>query len=109
MSKVFPMLKNYKIDYSWGGTLAISVNRLPSFGTLMNDKVIYAHAYSGHGLALSVLSGKLIEEKISGNSERFDFFSKIKHFSIPGVDILRRPIYTSAIIFYKIKDFFNLN
>ena len=109
MYKVFPMLNKYRIDYSWGGTLAITVNRLPSFGTLMDEKVIYAHAYSGHGLALSVLAGKLIGEKISGTSERFNFFNKIKHFSIPGSNIMRRPIYTSAITFYKIKDFFNLN
>ena len=66
MYRVFPMLKKYKINYSWGGTLAITVNRLPSFGTLMDEKIIYAHAYSGHGLALSILSGKLISEKISG-------------------------------------------
>ena len=109
MYRVFPMLKKYKINYSWGGTLAITVNRLPSFGTLMDEKIIYAHAYSGHGLALSILAGKLISEKISGKSERFNFFSKIKHFSIPGGDIMRRPIYASAITFYKIKDFFNLN
>jgi len=103
------MLKKYKIDYSWGGTLAITVNRLPSFGTLMEEKIIYAHAYSGHGLALSTLAGKLIAEKISGKSERFNFFKKIKHLSIPGGDIMRRPIYASAIIYYKIKDFFSLN
>ena len=56
MCKVFPELKKYKIEYSWGGTLAITINRLPSFGSLMNDKVIYAHGYSGHGLALSTLA-----------------------------------------------------
>ena len=109
MCKVFPMLKDYKIEYSWGGTLAITINRLPNFGTLMNDKIIYAHGYSGHGLALSTLAGKLITEKISGEPERFNFFKNIKHFTIPGGDFLRRPIYTSAITFYKIKDFFNLN
>ena len=105
MCRVFPTLKKYKIDYSWGGTLAITVNRLPNFGTLMDGKVLYAHGYSGHGLALSTLAGKLIAEKILGRSERFNFFSSIKHFLIPGGDILRRPIYTSAITYYKIKDF----
>ena len=80
MYKVFPSLMKYKIDYSWGGTLAITVNRMPSFGSIMNDKLIYAHGYSGHGLALSVLAGKLISEKISGNSERFDFIKKINNF-----------------------------
>ena len=79
MCTVFPELSKYKIDYSWGGTLAITVNRLPSFGTLINDKVIYAHGYSGHGLAISVLAGKLIYEKISNKSNRFNFISDIKH------------------------------
>ena len=109
MCKVFPMLKDYKIEYSWGGTLAITINRLPSFGTLMNDKVIYAHGYSGHGLAFSTLAGKLIAEKISGSPERFNFLKNITHIPILGGDFMRRPFYTSAIAYYRIKDFLNLH
>ena len=104
MIKVFPMLENAKIDFSWGGTLAITTNRLPHFGELMNSKLIFAHGYSGHGLALSTLAGKLISEKISGSSNRFDLFSKINHIFIPGGDLLRRPIYSSAIFYYKLRD-----
>ena len=104
MIKVFPTLANVKIDFSWGGTLAITTNRLPHFGELYDNKLIFAHGYSGHGLALSTLAGKLISEKISGESERFDFISKIKHIFIPGGDFLRRPIYSSAIFYYKLRD-----
>ena len=107
MCKVFPMLKDYKIEYSWGGTLAITVNRLPNFGTLMNQKLLYAHGYSGHGIALSTLAGKLITEKIQGYDERFDLFSKIKHISIPGGDLIRRPIYSSAVGYFKFRDTFS--
>jgi len=107
MIKVFPQLQNVKIDYSWGGTLAITVNRLPHFGTLMNNKVSYAFGYSGHGLALSVLAGKLIGENIHGDHERFKFFSDINHMSIPFGSIFRRPIYSSAILYYKIRDYLN--
>ena len=107
MIKVFPELQNVKIDYSWGGTLAITVNRLPHFGTLMNNKVSYAFGYSGHGLALSVLAGKLIGENIHGDHERFKFFSDINHMSIPLGGIFRRPIYSSAILYYKIRDYLN--
>ncbi len=107
MTKVFPQLQNVKIDYSWGGTLAITVNRLPHFGTLMNNKVSYAFGYSGHGLALSVLAGKLIGENIHGDHERFKFFSDINHMSIPLGSIFRRPIYSSAILYYKIRDYLN--
>ena len=102
--KVFPILKNIKIDYSWGGTLAITTNRLPHFGELLDGKLIFAHGYSGHGLALSTLAGKLIEEKISGKADRFELFSKIKHIFIPGANLFRRPIYSSAIFYYKLKD-----
>ena len=104
MYKVFPMLKGYKIEYSWGGTLAITVNRLPDFGTLMNNKLLYAQGYSGHGLSLSTFAGKLIAEKIEGFNERFDLFSKIKHLSIPGGSLVRRPIYSTAIFYYKLRD-----
>ena len=107
MIKVFPQLQNVKIDYSWGGTLAITVNRLPHFGTLMNNKVSYAFGYSGHGLALSVLAGKLIGENIHGDHERFKFFSDINHMSIPLGSIFRMPIYSSAILYYKIRDYLN--
>jgi len=106
MYKVFPELKKFNIEYSWGGTLAITVNRLPNFGTMMNGKVIYAHGYSGHGLALSTLAGKIIAEKISGFPDRFNFFESIKHISIPGGDFFRRPIYSAAIAYYKMRDIF---
>ena len=107
MYKVFPEIKKYKIEFSWGGTLAISVNRLPILGYLMNQKLIYSHAYSGHGLAMSVMAGKLISEKILDKSNRFDMFNQIKHLKIPGGNILRRPIYSSAIIYYRAIDFLN--
>ena len=71
----------------------------------MDNKLFYAHGYSGHGLALSTLAGKLITEKIQGNSDRFNLFSKIKHLKIPGGNFLRRPMYSSAIFYYKFRDF----
>ena len=107
MIKVFPELEKYKIDYSWGGTLAITVNRLPHFGTMMNDKLIYAFGYSGHGLALSVLAGKLISEKINKEEDRFNFFADINHMSIPFGNLLRRPIYSSAVLYYRFRDYLN--
>ena len=106
MIKVFPTLKDVKIDFFWGGTLAITVNRLPHFGTLMNNKVFFAQGYSGHGLGLSTLAGKLIAEKIDGFEDRFNFFQSINHITIPGGNVLRSPIYAAAVAYYKFRDFF---
>ena len=105
--RVFPNLKNYKIEFSWGGTLAISVNRLPVFGTLMNNKLYYAHAYSGHGLAMSVMGGKMIAEKILDKNNHFNKFTEINHIKIPGGDLLRRPNYSAAILYYRFRDYLN--
>ncbi len=107
MYKVFPELKKFKIEFSWGGTLAISINRLPIFGTILNQKLYYAHAYSGHGLAMSIMGGKMIAEKIINKSNNFDIFAQINHFKIPGGNLLRRPLYSSAIIYYRLMDYLN--
>ena len=109
MIKVFPMLSNCKIDFSWGGTLAITSNRMPHFGQMMNNNLYFAHGYSGHGLALSAYAGKLIANKISGEGDKFDLFSNINHFYIPGVDLMRRPLYSSAIFYYKLRDSIKYN
>ena len=109
MIKVFPMLSNSKIDFSWGGTLAITSNRMPHFGQMMNNNLYFAHGYSGHGLALSSYAGKLIADKISGEGDKFDLFSNINHFYIPGVDLMRRPLYSSAIFYYKLRDSIKYN
>ena len=107
MYKVFPELKKFKIEFSWGGTLAISINRLPIFGTIMNQKLYYAHAYSGHGLAMSIMGGKMVAEKILNKSNNFDMFEQINHFKIPGGNMFRRPLYSSAIIYYRLMDYLN--
>ena len=104
MYKVFPELRESKIDFCWGGTLAITINRLPIFGSIVKDKIIYAHGYSGHGVGLTTLAGKLIAEKISGNSDRFNFFASIPHITIPGGDLLRRPAYSLGVAYYKFLD-----
>ena len=49
----------------------------------------------------------IISEKIEGKEERFDLFSNIKHIFIPGGNFFRRPIYSSAIFYYKLRDLIN--
>ena len=102
MLAVFPQLKNVRLDFAWGGFIAITSNRLPDCGRL-SPTVYYAHGYSGQGVALSGLYGKLMAEAIRGLAERFDLFAKIKHLPFPG-GAMRTPLLVAAMAYYRIRD-----
>ncbi|MEX0839603.1 MAG: FAD-binding oxidoreductase, partial [Parvibaculum sp.] len=54
MLRVFPQLEDVRIDYAWGGTLAITMKRIPHFGRLAPN-ILYAHGYSGQGINIATL------------------------------------------------------
>ncbi len=103
MLRVFPQLKDARIDYAWGGTLAITMTRLPNFGRLAPN-VIFAHGYSGQGINIATLGGKLIAEAVAGQAERFDVMAKLKTPKFPGGTWLRYPGLVAGMIFYALKD-----
>ncbi|MCE8019666.1 FAD-binding oxidoreductase [Halomonas sp. MCCC 1A11036] len=103
IARLFPVLEGVRIDYRWGGDVAITLNRAPDFGRLGNN-VYYAQGYSGHGMALAGLAGKLMAEAIGGQSERFDAFAAIPHRHFPGGERLRTPLLVLATAFYKLRD-----
>src|SRR3546814_4785378 len=76
MLRVFPQLQDVAIDYAWGGTLAITMKRLPASGRLDGD-VFYAMGFSGQGVALTTLAGKVIAEAVAGQAERFDVLAEV--------------------------------
>ncbi len=103
MLRVFPQLAGRRIDYDWGGLLAITMNRLPHFGRLAGD-IYFAQGYSGQGLALASLAGKLIAEAVSGTAERFDVFAKLPHRAFPGGTWLRKPALVLGMLWYALRD-----
>jgi gamma-glutamylputrescine oxidase len=102
MLKVFPQLANKRIEYGWGGMLAITMGRLPHLGRI--GRVYYAHGYSGMGVAITGIAGKLIAEAMTGTAERFDVFSKIEHQTFPGGTLLRHPLLVLAMLWYVLRD-----
>ncbi|MGR4067657.1 NAD(P)/FAD-dependent oxidoreductase [Billgrantia sp. C5P2] len=103
IARLFPVLEGVRIDYRWGGDVAITLNRAPDFGRLGHN-VYYAQGYSGHGMALAGLAGKLVGETIAGQSERFDIFAAMPHRRFPGGERLRTPLLVLATAFYKLRD-----
>lgn len=102
MTSVFPQLADVKIDYAWGGFIAITSNRIPDCGRL-SPTVYYAHGYSGQGLILAGMYGKLMAEAVRGQAERFDLLARVKHLPFPGGPA-RTPLLVAAMMYYRIRD-----
>jgi len=103
MLRVYPQLAETPIDYAWGGTLAITMNRLPAFGRLAPN-TFYAQGYSGQGVALASLAGKLIAEAVAGTAERFDVMARLPQRDFPGGTLLRWPGLVAGMLYYSLRD-----
>ncbi len=103
MARSFPQLKDTKVEYAWGGFVDITMNRAPDFGRL-RDNLYYLQGFSGHGLALTGLAGKLVAEAIAGDAERFDTFARIRHRPFPGGKLLRTPALVAGMAYYRLRD-----
>jgi gamma-glutamylputrescine oxidase len=103
MLPFYPQLADARIDYGWGGTLAVTMNRMPSFGRLDPD-VFYALGFSGHGVQMATLAGKLIAEAVAGTAERFDVMARIPSPTFPGGTLLRWPGLVVGMLYHALKD-----
>ena len=103
MLKVFPQLEDVDIDYAWGGTLSVTVKRLPHVGRLQPN-LFFAQGYSGHGISISNFAGKIIAEAIAGTASRFDVMASLPTYAFPGGTLLRYPGMVLGMLYYSIKD-----
>jgi glycine/D-amino acid oxidase-like deaminating enzyme len=103
MLRIYPELEGTRIDYGWGGTLAITMNRMPDFGRL-SANVFYAQGFSGHGVPTATMAGKLLAEVISGTAERFDIMATVPSPTFPGGTLLRWPGQVAGMLFYSLRD-----
>lgn len=103
MLAVFPQLEDLAIQYAWGGFVDITMNRAPDFGRVKTN-IYYLQGFSGHGLALTGMAGKLVAEAIAGQAERFDLFSRIRHLPFPGGALMRTPALVLGMLYFRLRD-----
>lgn len=103
MAQVFPHLRDIEITHAWGGTLGITVNRMPHFARLAPN-VLSASGYSGHGVAMATLGGKLLAEAVAGQAERFDVMAGVPTPRFPGGTALRQPLLVAAMVWFSLRD-----
>ncbi|HEY0682959.1 MAG TPA: FAD-binding oxidoreductase [Steroidobacter sp.] len=103
MLNVFPQLSDVRIEYAWGGYVDITMNRAPDFGRVA-PHIYYLQGFSGHGIALTGVAGRLAAEAIAGQAERFDLFTRLTHRNFPGGQLLRTPALVLAMLWYRARD-----
>lgn len=103
MLEIFPELAEAKIDHAWGGTLGITRSRMPHFEWIAPN-ILTAGGYSGHGVAMATLGGKLAAEAIGGTAGRFDLMASVPTPRFPGGAALRWPMLVLAMIWFSLRD-----
>ncbi|MBL8544612.1 MAG: FAD-binding oxidoreductase [Hyphomonadaceae bacterium] len=100
--QIFPHMRHAKIEYAWGGLVSISMSRLPHIGRL--GDLFFAHGYSGQGVLLPALAGKVLVEAMAGTAERFDVLAGLAPPEFPGGAALRTPLYVLGMLWYALRD-----
>ena len=100
--RIFPQLQDVPVEFAWGGHIGITYNRLPDVGR-QGRSIYYAHGYSGQGVLLTGIFGKLLAQAVCGDQARFDVFARIRHLPFPG-GWLRRPALTLGMLYYRVRD-----
>lgn len=103
MLEIFPSLKDVALDYAWGGTLAITMKRLPYLAR-PGQRILSASGYSGHGVGSATQAGKLMADAIRGETDGFDAMAALPTPRFPGGGALRTPLLVLAMSWYALRD-----
>lgn len=103
MDTLFPQLSGVRIDHVWGGSLGITPSRLPHVARVAPN-ILSGAGFSGQGVALSGMAGRVMAEAVLGQEEGLTTFETLKIPSFPGGTALRAPILTLAMTWFALRD-----
>ena len=105
--KILPGIEKYNAWCTWSGHVAITANRFPHIGAINKD-IYFAQGYSGHGLALTTMVGKMLAQTVISSNSNFPLFEKLQHRNFPGFGVIDTPLLVLAMSYFKLKDFLGL-
>ena len=103
MLEIFPQLSDVRIDYAWGGTLAITGTRFPAFQRI-DAKTLAISGWSGSGIHMATMGGQIAAEAVAGTLERWDLMAHLPTPKFPGGDWFRAPLLAAAMTWYSLRD-----
>ena len=86
-----------------GQALRVDFPRMPHLGRLASN-LYFAQGYSGQGVAIATLAGKLIAEALTGQAARFDVYEGLKIPPLPGGALFRKPLLQLGLLWYALRD-----
>ncbi len=103
MLRVFPQLSDVEVTHGWGGTLGITSTRLPCFRRV-GPNMLSLSGYSGSGVAMATMAGKIAAETIAGQAERFDLMAAVPNRPFPGGPRLRHALMVLGMVWFSLRD-----
>lgn len=103
MLKVYPQLADLRVTHAWGGTLGITLTRFPAFQRL-DGGMLAISGWSGSGVHMATMGGKLAAEAVRGQAERFDVLARMPAPPFPGGTWFRAPMLAAAMTWYSLRD-----
>ena len=101
--RVFPQLNNTRIEYAWGGTLAVTTSRLP-FVREIEPGLFNASGFSGQGIVVAPFAGKALADAIGGDRRAFNLLEQFPVRRFPGGRYLRWPVLVAAMSWFALRD-----
>ncbi len=110
LKNIFPKWTDVSIEYNWRGLIAMSQKLTPSIGKIENEEIYYGFGYHGVGVSSAPWTGKQLSKLVFSSNSKDLNVSKIykglpKKFIFPK---LRLFYFRLAVLFYNIKDRFNI-
>jgi len=101
--KVYPQLADVAIPHAWGGTLGITMSRMPFVGEVA-PRVRVASGYSGQGVMLAPYVGRLLADAAMGATGPVELLSRLPTPPFPGGRLLRWPLTVAGLSWYALRD-----
>jgi gamma-glutamylputrescine oxidase len=103
MERLFPQLAGVGIGHVWGGALGITMSRLPHVARVAPN-ILSGAGFSGHGVALSGMAGRVMAEAVIGQEDGLTTFEALPVPRFPGGTALRAPLLTLAMTWFSLRD-----
>jgi gamma-glutamylputrescine oxidase len=73
--KVFPALRDVRIDYAWSGLMSYARHQMPQIGQ-SDTNLWFAQGFGGHGVAPTTLAGETLASAIAQGDAGWKAFSR---------------------------------